>query len=158
MLWQLNSIRDVPLFSLSLATSELSWWLSSKESACQCRRHRFSPWVGKIPWSRKWQPTPILLPRKLHGQRSLAATVHWVSKCRTRLSIHTDTHTHTRTLSSHLGSSPHPHSMNLILTTILPSEDRKGEKGGYLPFLLRAPHRTRKFIFCSCLVDQNPVT
>ena len=97
MLWQLNSIRDVPLFSLSLATSELSWWLSSKESACQCRRHRFSPWVGKIPWSRKWQPTPILLPRKLHGQRSLAATVHWVSKCRTRLSIHTDTHTHTRT-------------------------------------------------------------
>ena len=34
-------------------------WLSGKESACQCRRHRrhgFDPWVGKIPWSRKWNP------------------------------------------------------------------------------------------------------
>ena len=31
-----------------------------------------NPWVGKIPWRRKWQPTPVLLPRKSHGQRSLA--------------------------------------------------------------------------------------
>ena len=30
-----------------------------------------NPWVGKIPWRRKWQPTPIFLPRKSHGQRSL---------------------------------------------------------------------------------------
>ena len=43
-----------------------------KESACQCRRHGFSPWVGKIPWRRKWQPTPVLLLGKPHGQRSLA--------------------------------------------------------------------------------------
>ena len=38
---------------------------SGKEPACQCRRckrHRFSPWVGKIPWSRAWQPTPVFLP------------------------------------------------------------------------------------------------
>ena len=34
-----------------------SRWLSSKEFICQCRRHGFSPWVGKIPWRRKWQPT-----------------------------------------------------------------------------------------------------
>ena len=33
------------------------WWLSGKESACQCRRHRFHPWVGKIPGRSKWQPT-----------------------------------------------------------------------------------------------------
>ena len=32
---------------------------------------RFSPWVGKIPWKRKWQPTPVYLPGKSHGQRSL---------------------------------------------------------------------------------------
>ena len=37
----------------------------------QCRRHGFDPWVGKIPWRRKWQPTPIFLPGKSHGQRSL---------------------------------------------------------------------------------------
>ena len=33
-------------------------------SACHCRRQRgdFDPWVGKIPWKRKWQPTPVFLP------------------------------------------------------------------------------------------------
>ena len=49
---------------------------SGKESAGQCRRRKgcgFNPWVGKIPWSRKWQPAPIFLPRKFHGQRSLAS-------------------------------------------------------------------------------------
>jgi len=33
------------------------------------------PWVGKIPWRRKWQPTPVFLPGESHGQRSLEATV-----------------------------------------------------------------------------------
>ena len=33
---------------------------------------RFNPWVSKIPWKRKWQPTPVFLPGKSHGQRSLA--------------------------------------------------------------------------------------
>ena len=40
-------------------------WLSGKESTCQCRRCKrcgFDPWVGKIPWSRKWQPAPVFLP------------------------------------------------------------------------------------------------
>ena len=40
-------------------------------------RCRFSPWVGKIPCSRKWQPTPVFLPEKSHGQRT---TVHGVAK------------------------------------------------------------------------------
>ena len=46
-------------------------WLSGKESTCQCRRHRLDPWVRKIPWKRKWQPTPVFLLGKSHGQRSL---------------------------------------------------------------------------------------
>ena len=33
-----------------------------KDSAPQCGRHRFDPWVGKIPWRREWQPTPVFLP------------------------------------------------------------------------------------------------
>ena len=37
----------------------LPWWLSSKESACQCRRCRFNPWIRTIPRRRKWQPTPF---------------------------------------------------------------------------------------------------
>ena len=52
--------------------SGLPWWLSGKEPACQWSRCRFDPWVAKIPWRRKWLPTPIFLPGELHGQRSLA--------------------------------------------------------------------------------------
>ena len=55
----------------------LSWWLSDKESACQCRRPGFNPWVGKIPWVRKWQPTLVFLPGKSHGQRSLTDYNWW---------------------------------------------------------------------------------
>ena len=40
--------------------------------ACQCRRRRFDPWARKIPWRREWQPTPISLSGKSHGQRNLA--------------------------------------------------------------------------------------
>ena len=46
---------------------------SGKESAYQCRRrrrHEFNPWVGRIPWRRAWQPTPVFLPWESHGQRS----------------------------------------------------------------------------------------
>ena len=35
---------------------------SGKESSCQYGRCKFNPWVRKIPWSRKWQPTPVFLP------------------------------------------------------------------------------------------------
>ena len=61
----------------------LPWWLSSKDSSCQyrsCRTCRFDPWVGKILWRRKWQPTPVFLPGKSHGQRSLAGYCPWVCK------------------------------------------------------------------------------
>ena len=45
--------------------------------ACHCRRHRFDPWVRKIPWRRKWQPTPVFMPGKSHGQRSLVGYSPW---------------------------------------------------------------------------------
>ena len=57
--------------------SAFYWGFSGKESSCQCRRckrRRFDPWFGKIPGRRKWQPTPVFLPGKSHGQRSLAGT------------------------------------------------------------------------------------
>jgi len=56
---------------------------SSKESAGQCMRHkrcRFDSWVGKIPWRRKWQPTPVSLPGESQGQRSLAGYSPWDCK------------------------------------------------------------------------------
>ena len=43
-------------------------------------RSRFSPWVRKIPWRRKWHPTPVFLPGELHGQRSLAGYIPGVTK------------------------------------------------------------------------------
>ena len=67
-------------------TKGLSQWLNGKESACQCRRHKFDPWVRKIPWRRKWQPTPVFLPGKSHRQRSLVGyTVHGVTRFRHNL-------------------------------------------------------------------------
>ena len=44
------------------------------------RRCRFNPWVGKIPWRRKWQPTPVFLPGKSHGQKSLVGYSSWHTK------------------------------------------------------------------------------
>ena len=58
----------------------LPWWLSGKESACKCRRCRFNPWVRKIPWKRRWQPTLVFLPGKSHGQRSLVGHSPWGHK------------------------------------------------------------------------------
>ena len=43
-----------------------------KEPICCCSSHGFSPWVGKIPWRRAWQPAPVSLPGESHGRRSLA--------------------------------------------------------------------------------------
>ena len=53
---------------------------SGKGPACQCRRCQvqgFYPWVMKIPWRRAWQPTPVFLPGKSHGQRSLVGCSPW---------------------------------------------------------------------------------
>ena len=62
--------------------------IKKKKKIClQCRRHSFHPWVRKIPWKRKWQPTPVFLSGKSHGLDGGAwwATVHGVAKNRTPL-------------------------------------------------------------------------
>ena len=46
-------------------------------------RPRFDPSIGKIPWRRKWQLTPVLLSGEFHGQRTLGATIHGVAKSQT---------------------------------------------------------------------------
>ena len=52
----------VVYFFYTFANIGLPTWFSGKESACQCRSCGFDPWVRKIPWRRKWQPTPVFLP------------------------------------------------------------------------------------------------
>ena len=59
---------------LSIKTWCLSQSLSRWRICLQCRRHRrhgLHPWIGKIPWRRKWESTPVFLPGESHGQRSL---------------------------------------------------------------------------------------
>ena len=59
---------------ISLQWIKINGKKKKKESACQCRRqkrHEFYPWVGKMPWNRKWQPTSVFLPGIFHGQRYL---------------------------------------------------------------------------------------
>ena len=57
--------------------------ISGKESACQwrtCRRCSLHPWVGKVPWRRKWQPTPVFLLGNPMDRWAWRATVHGVAK------------------------------------------------------------------------------
>ena len=54
------------------------------------------PGVGKIPWRRKWQPTPVFLPGKSHGQRGMVDYSPWGCK-ESDVTDHTHTHTHTYT-------------------------------------------------------------
>ena len=58
--WWRNSTLDK--LHIGMSYSVIPRWHSGKESAWQCKRHkkwRFNPWIGKIPWSRKLQPTPV---------------------------------------------------------------------------------------------------
>ena len=73
-----------PSFIPTTFLSGIPWWLRGKESTCQCWRCRFNSWVGKIPWKRKQQPTPVFLPEKFHEQRSLVDCSPWgLQKSRT---------------------------------------------------------------------------
>ena len=71
------------LLWLSNIPSWLFKWHSGKATAYQwrrCRTHGFGPWVRKISWRRKWQPTPVFLLGKSHGEGNLAGYNPWGSK------------------------------------------------------------------------------
>ena len=94
---------------------------SSKEPTCQCRKCKrwvFDPLVGKIPWRRAQQPTPVFLPGEFHGQRSLmgySPSSHRESDMTEWL---THTHTQTHTLPSILISNKENHFSYLWLISI----------------------------------------
>ena len=78
------SSRTISLTSviIFLVTCIIDWMgypgaSAVKNLACRCRRHGFDPWVGRISWRRIWQPTPVFLPGKSHGQRSLVGYSPW---------------------------------------------------------------------------------
>ena len=67
--WRKNILKRIFMNLCDLRG--LPRWFSGKESACQCRRCGFDPWVWNISWKRKWQPTLVFLPGKSQGERSL---------------------------------------------------------------------------------------
>ena len=112
-------------------------WLS-KESACQCRRCRFNPWVRKIPWRKKWQLTPVFLPGKFHGQRILTDYSPWGPKeldTTERAHVH---HTHTHTV---YGVVKAPDSSSCKKPNFTPASEKMAELGQ------KAEAKPRSFTF-----------
>ena len=67
--WTLWAQNIFLIFILSwIIVAQVTQWYTI---CLPSRRHGFHPWVQKIPWRRKWQATPVFLPGKSHGQRSL---------------------------------------------------------------------------------------
>ena len=62
------------VMSLLFMVSTVAQW---SRICLQWRKHKFNPWIGKIPWRRKWLSTPVFLPGKSHGQRSLVDYSSW---------------------------------------------------------------------------------
>ena len=86
----MNLLEGFPVFSeyqplsryyvITGTIARLPGKLSGKESACQCRRRGFNPWVGKSPWRRKRQPTAVLLPAKPRREGSLVGYGPWIAE------------------------------------------------------------------------------
>ena len=77
-----------PIWNYHNIVNQLPRCASGSEPACQCRRHRshgFNPWVGKIPWRRAWQPTPVFLPGESQDRGAWWALVHRIAKSWTGL-------------------------------------------------------------------------
>ena len=94
--------------------SFVSWWLSHKEPTFQgrrCKRCDFDPWVGRIPWRRKWQATLVFLPGKSHGQRSLVGYSPWGCK-EAKTAEQLSTYTHSVLYQGHSSFSFHGCGMN----------------------------------------------
>ena len=77
------------------------------------KRPGFNPWAGKIPWRRAGQLTPVFLPSKFHGERSLAG--HSPCSCKELNTTEVTEHTHvaTKTVAYHI-SKPRSSSMSLL--------------------------------------------
>ena len=77
LLWWAGSGVAASGLSCSMVCRILGFPGGSKSIYLRCGRPGFSPWVGKIPWRRKWQPSPVLLPGKFHGWKSLVGYSSW---------------------------------------------------------------------------------
>ena len=126
----------------------------------------FDPWAWKIPWSRKWQPTPVFLPGKPHGQKSLVGYNPWSGKVRydwvtNRAYTHTPTHTHTYkktqtkpetcflATGSPLQTSQHTHTHTHTHTTRKPKPNQKHASLTHTHTLQKNPNQTRNMLLAT---------
>ena len=112
-----------------MVIDRLHWWLS--------RRCRFDSWVGKIRWRRRWQPTPVFLPGKSHGQRILEGYSPWGPE---DLDMN-------QLLSTHLPWSPH--FIYLLLHWKASTNEGKGLSGWGV-------EKREKGFFCSLHHSLSP--
>ena len=115
-------------------------WHGGKESACQFRRCGFNPWVGEIPWSRKWQPTPVFLPGKFHGQRSLVGYSSWGRKDLDATEQHF--------IEGACSNQKAAHTFIQESLTFLPQEGHLNTKSPFDIFMLLLLHALRMLPFC----------
>ena len=98
-----------------------------KEPPCQSRRHNrhaFEPWVKKIPWRRKWQPTPVFLPGESQGWGNL-------------LGCHLWGRTESDTKAQPRGATPRPRSGGAAERRYQASEVRGRDERSYPTFKVR---------------------
>ena len=98
--WLSRALKSHPVLTLSICDPYTSvrgiWckqihppechcprWRNGKQPACRDTRRASIPASGRIPWRRKWQPTPVFLPGKSHGERSLMSYSLWDRKSQT---------------------------------------------------------------------------
>ena len=76
-----KSLKNVhTIVYLWVLNSQLPWWLSGKEFSCQCRRHRFDPWVRKISWKRNGNPSQYSCLGNLVDRETRWAIAHGVAE------------------------------------------------------------------------------
>ena len=97
-------------------------WLSGKESAYQCRRHKrhgFNPWDRKIPWRRKWQPTSVFLAWKIPWGKE-SGGLQFMGSQRVRQTEHVCTHAKTKVRPEMPTKNGHKESCDICLAFQIP--------------------------------------
>ena len=77
---------DLLLFTINILTIRASLIAQSVKNVPAMQETQVQFLVGKVPWRKKWQPTPVFSPGESHGQKSLAGYSPWDYKSQTQLS------------------------------------------------------------------------
>ena len=116
--WSSHHHTFIQVFDMISSKKGIPWRLRRQSTCLQCGRPRFDPSVRKILWRRKWQATPVLLPGKSHGQRSMVGYSPWGRK---ELDIPEQLHFHFKeNLTDNPGLREYPlRNLEIFITILL---------------------------------------